>query len=77
MSIPKVKNPNVAYLKTLVKRIEEGIKAIEKAELPRDVTEQERKIRPVLNELQMVAPRVWDDVSKASLKRRKDIQDEM
>ena len=69
------KNPNLSYVEKLLKRIGDGIKGIEKAETPRDVSEYERKIQPVLNELQMAAPRVWDDVSKASLKRRTEIRD--
>lgn len=73
MALPKGKNPNIAYVKSLMTRIEKGVKAIEKAEIPREISEQERLIQPVLNELQMAAPRVWNDVSKASIERRREI----
>ncbi len=66
---------NLEYLKGLVKRVEDSAKAIEKAETPQEVSEQERLAHPVLKEMQMVTPRVWDDYIKAAQNRRKEIRD--
>lgn len=66
---------NLKYLKTLIKRIEDSGKAIAKAETSQEVSEQERLIHPVLKEMQMVTPRVWDDYIKATRDRRKEISE--
>lgn len=66
---------NLDYLKGLLKRLDTSAKAIKKAETPQDVSEQERLIHPVLKELQMVTPRVWDDFVKLCRDRRKEISE--
>lgn len=66
MAAPKAKYPNIAYTKELIKRIEDSIKAIEKAEITSDISKQERLIVPVLKEIQMACPRIWDDVRLAT-----------
>ena len=52
---------NLKYLEDLIKRIKDSVKAVEKAESPEQIHEQESLAHPVLNEMQLVAPRVWDD----------------
>ena len=64
---------NLKYLKDLIKRIEDSVKAVEKAESPNQISEQERLAHPVLKEMQMVTPRVWDDYIRATRKRRQEI----
>lgn len=64
---------NLKYLKGLIKRIEDSVKAVEKAESPSQISEQERLIHPVLKEMQMVTPRVWDDYIRATRDRRREI----
>lgn len=66
---------NLAYLKELIKRYEAGLRAIKKAEDPADVTKQERLIQPVLKEMQLVTPRVWNDFVQAGRARRKEIRE--
>ncbi len=64
---------NLEYLKGLIKRIEDSVKVIKKAESPDQISEQERLSHPVLKEMQMVTPRVWDDYIRAARDRRKEI----
>lgn len=64
---------NLEYLKELIGRVEKSIDAIAKAETPQQVSEQERLNHPVLKEMQMVTPRVWNDVIEAGRKRRQEI----
>lgn len=66
---------NLAYLKDLIKRYENAVKAIQKTDDPSEVTRQERLIQPVLKEMQLAAPRVWDDFTRVSRKRREEIRD--
>ena len=64
---------NLDYLKDLIKRVEASKKAIDKAETPQEISIQERAAHPVLKEMQMVTPRIWDDYIKAAQSRRKEI----
>lgn len=64
---------NIDYLKKLIRRIEDSVKIVKKAESPDQISEQERLIHPVLKEMQMVTPRVWDDYIRATRDRRKEI----
>lgn len=64
---------NLEYLKKLIKRIEDSVKIIKKAESPDQISEQERLIQPVLKEMQMATPRVWDDYIRATRDRRREI----
>lgn len=64
---------NLEYLKKLIKRIEDSAKIVKKAESPDQISEQERLIHPVLKEMQMVTPRVWDDYIRATRDRRREI----
>lgn len=68
---------NLKYMKKLISRIEAAVKEVEKADISADISKQEREIRPVLNELQMVAPRVWNDfIQKCRSQRTKISQGE-
>lgn len=64
---------NLEYLKKLIKRIEDSVRIVKKAESPDQISEQERLTHPVLKEMQMVTPRVWDDYIRATRDRRKEI----
>lgn len=64
---------NLEYLKGLIKRIEDSVKVVKKAESPDQISEQERLSHPVLKEMQMVTPRVWDDYIRVTRDRRKEI----
>lgn len=64
---------NLDYLKGLIKRVDGHVKAIKKAETPSEVSEQERLLHPILKELQMATPRVWDDCVKLTRDRRREI----
>ena len=73
MAIPA--GENLAYVKDLIKRYEAAVRAVRKAETPEEVSKQERLIQPVLKELQLAIPRVWDDFTKVTRKRREEIRD--
>ena len=64
---------NLEYLKGLIKRIEDSVKIVKKAESPDQISEQERLTNPVLKEMQMVTPRVWDDYIRVTRDRRREI----
>lgn len=64
---------NIEYLKKLIKRIEDSVKIVKKAESPDQISEQERLTHPLLKEMQMVTPRVWDDYIRATRDRRREI----
>ena len=64
---------NIEYLKKLIKRIEDSVKIVKKAESPDQISEQERLTQPVLKEIQMATPRVWDDYIRVTRDRRKEI----
>lgn len=72
MAIPV--GENLAYVKDLIKRYETALRAVKKAEDPADVTKQERLIQPVLKELQLAIPRVWDDFVRETRARREQIR---
>lgn len=67
---------NLAYVKDLIKRYETAISAIKKTKDPTEITIQERKTAPVMNELQVAIPRIWDDLVRTSRKRRQEIKEE-
>lgn len=66
---------NLDYLKGLIKRLDAAARDIKKAETPQDVSELERSVHPVLKELQMATPRVWDDFVKLCRDQRKAIME--
>lgn len=66
---------NLEYLKGLIKRLDASARDIKKAETPQGVSDLERIVHPVLKELQMVTPRVWDDFVKLCQTRRKEISE--
>lgn len=66
---------NEKYLKELLKRLDKATAAIKSAKTPQEVSEQERLVHPVLKELQMVAPRVWDDYLVLCRNRRQEISE--
>lgn len=66
---------NLDYLKGLIKRLDAAARDIKKAETPHDVSELERTVHPVLKELQMATPRVWDDFVKLCRDQRKNIME--
>ncbi len=66
---------NLAYVKDLIKRYEAVVKEVKKAETPAEVSEAERKIHPVIKELQLAVPRVWEDFSRITRDRRIEIRD--
>lgn len=61
---------NLAYVKELIKRYEDALKSLKKAESPDEVTKIERSIHPVLKEMQLAIPRVWEDFARESRDRR-------
>lgn len=72
----EAKYKNIAYLKELIKRFEGEVKGIEKADIPSDVSKCERTAFAILNEIQMVAPRIGDDMRVAAANSRKRIKEE-
>lgn len=66
---------NLAYVKELIKRYEAALRAVKKAETPEEVTAQERAIHPVLKEMQLAIPRVWEDFTRETRDRRIEIRD--
>lgn len=66
---------NLEYLKELIERIETCAKAVEKSDTPEKISEQERVSHPILKEMQMVTPRVWDDFIKLTRENRQRIQE--
>jgi hypothetical protein len=73
MAIPA--GENLAYVKELIKRYEDAVRTVKKAEDPADVTKQERLIQPVLKEMQLAIPRVWDDFIRVTSRRREEIRE--
>ena len=73
MAIPT--GQNLAYVKDLIKRYETTLRAVKKAETMDEVTQQERLIQPVLKEMQLAIPRVWDDFTVATRTRRAELRD--
>lgn len=74
MAIPT--GQNLAYVKDLIKRYEGALRAVKKAETMDEVTQQERLIQPVLKEMQLAIPRVWDDFTVATRTRRAELRDQ-
>ena len=66
---------NLDYLKGLIKRLDAAARDIKKAETPQGVSDLERSVHPVLKELQMATPRVWDDFVKLCRDQRKTIME--
>ena len=66
---------NLDYLKGLIKRLDAAARDIKKAETPQGVSDLERTVHPVLKELQMATPRVWDDFVKLCRDQRKTIME--
>jgi hypothetical protein len=66
---------NLDYLKGLIKRLDAAARDIKKAETPQGVSDLERTVHPVLKELQMATPRVWDDFVKLCRDQRKNIME--
>ena len=66
---------NLAYVKDLIKRYETALRQVKKAETPAEITKIEREIHPILKEMQLAIPRVWDDFSKETRDRRIEIRD--
>lgn len=73
MAIPS--GQNLAYVKDLIKRYESALRAVKKADSPDAVTQIERSIGPVLKEMQLAIPMVWDDFCKATRDRRIEIRE--
>lgn len=66
---------NLAYVKDLIKRYDAAMRSLKKAGTPEEVTQIEREIHPVLKEMQLAIPRVWDDFSRATRNRRIEIRE--
>ncbi len=65
---------NFDYLKKTLKRLEAEIKGIQGAKNPQEISEHERMALPLLTEVQMAAPRLGEDIHRASQNRRKELQ---
>lgn len=68
---------NLAYVKDLIKRYEAALKQVKKAESPDEVTKIEREIHPVLKEMQLAIPRVWEDFARETRDRRVEIRESL
>jgi hypothetical protein len=66
---------NLAYVKELIKRYEASVRAVKKAECSEDITKQERLTQPLLKEMQLAMPRVWDDFIRTTSNRRQEIRE--
>lgn len=64
---------NFDYLKKVLKRLEAEVKGIKEAKSSQEISEHERMALPILTELQMVAPRLGEDIHRASRERRKEL----
>lgn len=64
---------NEKYFKSLLKAFDAEIKAIKKATTTNEVTVHERKIIPLMNELQLALPRLGNDAHDMGVKRRKEL----
>lgn len=64
---------NEEYLKEVLARLDAQLEEVKKAETPLEISSCERKIFPLLTELQMVIPRIGDDVVKLTHKRRREL----
>lgn len=61
------------YLKNVLKAYDVEIKGIKNAKNPGDVSYHERKIRPLLIELQLAVPMLDEDIVKLSRQRRREL----
>lgn len=68
---------NLAYVKDLIKRYEAALRSLKKAESPDEVTKIEREIHPVLKEMQLAIPRVWEDFARETRDRRVEIRESL
>lgn len=68
---------NLAYVKDLIKRYEAALRSLKKAESPDEVTKIEREIHPVLKEMQLAIPRVWEDFARETRDRRIEIRESL
>lgn len=68
---------NLAYVKDLIKRYETALRSLKKAESPAEVTQIEREIHPVLKEMQLAIPRVWEDFARETRNRRIEIRESL
>lgn len=64
---------NLDYLKELIRRVEASAKEVKKAQTPEEVSKCERDSHPILKEMQMATPRVWDDYIRLTRSRRQEI----
>lgn len=65
---------NEKYFKTVFKAFGAEIKAIKKATTTTEVTVHERKIMPLLTEMQLAIPRLGEDVRDVVAERRKELK---
>lgn len=64
---------NLDALKNIVKRIDAELESVSKEKDPTSISESERALFRFLTELQMLAPRVGEDLSKAVQTRRQQV----
>ena len=64
---------NEAYLKEVLARLDGEIEKIKNAKTPTEISSRERMVFPILTKLQMVVPRIGDDIIKLTRKRRSEL----
>lgn len=75
MAVPAGKN--LDYVKELIKRYEDAVKKVKKLDDPREIAEVERSVQPILNELQMAVPRIFNDFVLITRDRRIEIRESL
>lgn len=65
---------NEKYFKSVLKAFDSEIKAIKKATTTDEVTVHERRVMPLLTELQLAVPRLGEDVRDTVAERRKELK---
>lgn len=61
------------YIKDILGRFEKALDNIESSEMPSEISKMEMECMRVINELQMAIPRIGNDLSATSRKRRQEI----
>lgn len=64
---------NEKYLKSLLKRYDAEIKSIKTATTTSEISVHERRIMPLMNEMQLALPRLGNDAHDEAVKRRKEL----
>ena len=65
---------NLDYIKSIIKRFEKQVDAINKAKTSNEISEAERELVPIMKDLQLAIPRLGNDITKLTRDRRMELR---